>query len=253
MRCPLFAHLLICFRSLHARADAPLLAVAHVRHPATGQWWQYDDDRVVLLGAHPLGDASAGAGATPGKGKGGDKADKAAADKAAGKGGDKSRGRGAPPPSPPPAAPAAAAAANGADEGRLVSADAYLLLYTRRSAASAAAAAAPGASAEPQLPPDLAAAIAADNASAAAGLHARETASAEVRARVSRRQNEVRAVLGIAEPRPGDDADLRWVSAEWLANWSSTECVAVRAFIELAELDSDANTLFPLQQPSGPD
>ena len=52
---------------------------------------------------------------------------------------------------------------------------------------------------------------------------------------------------------PGDDADLRWVSAEWLANWSSTECVAVRAFIELAELDSDANTLFPLQQPSGPD
>ena len=226
-----------------------------MRHPATGQWWQYDDERVVLLGAHPLGDAAA-AGATPGKGKGGDKADKA--DKAGkGKGGDKGeaargagRGKGAPqpPPSPPAAAPAAAAAANGVPEGHLVSADAYLLLYTRRSAASAAA--------EPQLPPDLAAAIAADNESAAAGMRARETASAEVRSRVTRRQNEVRAVLAAAEPRLGDDTDLRWISADWLANWSSTECVAAAALSSRMSHDTSLTLIilsFALQQPSGPD
>ena len=199
-----------------------------MRHPATGLWWQYDDERVVSLGANPLGDATSAAGgaakgATPAKA-----APKATASKArAGRGGDddddvvlvedtapaKPRGRGAQPPPPP----AAAAAASSVPEGHLASSDAYLLLYTRRPGPGQAP------PPEPPLPEDLARAIAAENEAATAGARARETAEREVRQRVTARQTEVRSVLAAAEPQAGQDADVRWVSAEWLANWSSAE------------------------------
>jgi len=199
-------------------ADTPS-AVAHVRHPATGLWWQYDDERVLPLGAHPLGDAAAAKASTPAKPKAGAKGRGKA-------GGDddvvvvedspvapRGRPRGAQ--AAPPAA--AAPAASGVPEGHLASSDAYLLLYTRRPAPGEAP------HAEPALPDDLAAAIAKENEDAAAGARAREEAARGVRERVAARQNEVRQVLALAEPRPGDDADLRWISADWLTKWSSTE------------------------------
>ena len=103
----------------------------------------------------------------------------------------------------------------GVPEPPLTSTDAYVLLYTRRPAAGAAAVE------EPALPDDLAGVIAAENEAARVAADGGVAAERAARALAAARQAEVRRVLAIAKPRPGDDADLRWISADWLARCCS--------------------------------
>jgi hypothetical protein len=106
--------------------------IAHIKDERTGDWWQFDDEVVTSLGAHPLGEATAAGGKADGKKEedGDIKNEGGAKEEEQGGGGNEKEAGGEGKAGPSKAE--GVGPSEKADPNMLTSADSYMLMYRRR-------------------------------------------------------------------------------------------------------------------------
>ncbi|XP_024527691.1 ubiquitin carboxyl-terminal hydrolase 26 [Selaginella moellendorffii] len=142
--------------------------VVHIRDERTGQWWQFDDEEVTMLGSNPLGEPTS-------------KLDKVSPDR---------------------------------DDNLLMSPDAYMLMFSRRTST-------PRVAEEPvrSIPEFLKAEVDEQNYSLMSSCEVYNLMKDEEEQRIVERRAEVREVLANARPTAPKGF---WISAEWLRNWTDS-------------------------------
>ena len=196
--------------------------IAHIREASTGLWWKFDDETVGCLGAHPLGVATASA----------DRGRKAAEGRDA-----KGRKRKSGKPSESEGSgdevwdvreeekeeeEEAGVAAQ--DPNLLSSADAYMLLYTRRVGAedSGGEGEEKTTKSAPVLPPYLRSYVDQKNKEVAEGVERYRAEKEAEEQRVDRRRKRIRSVLAEA-PVFGHADESCFVATAWLRSWADDE------------------------------
>jgi ubiquitin carboxyl-terminal hydrolase 48 len=170
--------------------------VAHIKDESTGQWWEFDDEHVSILGSHPFGERE-------------------------NNGNDKNKKNTKSEVSSPSSNGKSHADENGTKEEMFASTDAYMLMYKLSESETGSGACTNGKPPSCSLPCHFIEEIEKLNESCQKGCEEYQKTKDEKLAYITERREEVRSVLSEAPVVAGDDMYF-WISSEWLRQWADT-------------------------------
>lgn len=169
--------------------------VAHIKDDLTGQWWEFDDEHVSILGSHPFGEIENSSN-------------------------DKNKKNTKTEVNFPSSNGKSHTEENGTKEEMFSSTDAYMLMY-KLSEGGTGSSACTNVKPSSSLPCNFIEEIKKLNELYQKGCEEYQRTKDKKLAYVTERREEVRSVLSEAPVVAGDDMYF-WISAEWLRQWADT-------------------------------
>ena len=189
--------------------------IAHIKEESSGLWWKFDDENVVCLGAHPLGVSTASADRDSKVGEGEDRRIKKER-RNMNKGGRSNESEEGSEDEVLESVPVQ-------DPNILTSADAYMLLYTRRGVEKSSQSEGDKSMKSVQpLPPYLQSYVDQENRGVKERVERYKTEREENVQQVDVRRKMIRSFLAVA-PVFGIAEECCFISSAWLRSWADDE------------------------------